>query len=257
MHSCQLPKSCFVACLLALQLSAQTTPQPSAPTSADEQQIIAAARARAEACASGDAQKWASFVDSDFRDVEGNQTATRQQIFDECQQSGRSITGHSFERVVSNFHFRFLGWVALVDYTYDFKEHFGDVSMNQSYRQVDTYEKRDGKWVAVLAVSAEVVPNPPTAKIDGSTLDEYTGQYAWGHYVDTVTRKGDKLYIQGSWEESPTELSPENSNTFFDPTAGISPWARVAFIKDKSGLVTEEHVYSPASGQGYSAKKIK
>jgi hypothetical protein len=33
--------------------------------------------------------------------------------------------------------------------------------------------------------------------------------------VETVTRKTDKLYIQGTWEASPTELLPEKADTFF------------------------------------------
>jgi hypothetical protein len=239
----------------ALPISAQT----GASTNADEQQIISAARARANACASGDTQTWATFVDANFRDIEGNATAARKQIMDECQQAARVIPGHKIERLVSEFHFQFVGNIPLVDYLYEFKEHFAEITLVENLRQVDTFEKRQGKWVTLLAVSAEVMPDPPVAKIDSSTLDDFTGEYAWAgsQFVDTVTRKGDKLYVQGSWEDSPTELLPESADTFFDRGGGVSPMARSTFVRDKAGRVTEEHVYSPADGQGYRAKKIK
>src|SRR5271154_1310876 len=234
-------------------------PQTNASTSVDEQEIISAARARANACASGDAQTWATFVDENFRDIEGNHTGTRKEILDECQQAARVIPGHKIERLVSSFHFQFVGNIALVDYLYEFREHFGEITLNEAIRQVDTFEKRQGKWVALLAVSAEVMPDPPVAKVDGTALDDFTGEYAWAgaQFVDTVTRKGDKLYVQGSWEDSPTELLPESIDTFFDRGGGVSPMARSTFVRDKTGRVIEEHVYSPADGQGYYAKKIK
>jgi hypothetical protein len=160
---------CALIFLLALQAAAQSAPptpaQTDASTNADEQQIISAARARANACASGDAQTWATFVDANFRDIEGNATGTRKQIMDECQLAARVIPGHKIERLVSGFRFQFVGNLALVDYLYEFKEHFGEITLTDTLRQVDTFEKRQGKWVALLAVSAAVVPDPPVAKV--------------------------------------------------------------------------------------------
>jgi hypothetical protein len=255
--------ACSLIFFLTLYAAAQSAPsgtaRTDASTNADEQQIISAARARANACASGDAQTWATFVDADFRDIEGNATGTRKQIMDECQQAARVIPGHKIERLVSSFHFQFVGNIALVDYLYEFKEHFGELTLTDTLRQVDTFEKRQGKWVALLAVSAAVVPDPPVAKIDNATLDDFTGEYAWAgsQFVDTVTRKGEKLYIQGSWEDSPTELLPESADTFFSRGGGVSPMARSMFVRDKNGRVTEERVYSPADERGYHAVKIK
>jgi hypothetical protein len=249
----------FLAVNAVAQSAAPGSVQTTASTNADEQQIISAARARANACAAGDTQTWATFVDANFRDIEGNATGTRKQIMDECQQAARVIPGHKIERLVSEFHFQFVGNIALVDYLYEFKEHFGELTLTENLHQVDTFEKRQGKWVALLAVSAEVMPDPPVAKIDSATLDDFTGEYAWAgsQFVDTVTRKGDRLYIQGSWEDSPTELLPEIADTFFNRGGGVSPMARSTFVRDKAGRVTEERVYSPADGQGYHAQKIK
>lgn len=236
-----------------------TTAQTDASTSAEGQQIVSAARARFKACASGDAQTWATFVDADFRDVEGNHTWTREQVRDECKQAARVIPGHKIERLVSDFRIRFVGNIALADYLFEYKENFGEVALNETFRQVDTFEKRHGKWVALLSATVKVIPDPPVAKVDNASFDDFVGEYAWvgSQNVDTVTRKGDKLYIQTTHEESPTELLPENAATFFTRGGGVGPLARVAFVMDKTGQVFEERVYSPADDQGYHAKKIK
>lgn len=178
---------------------------------------------------------------------------------DECQQAARVIPGHKIERLASGFHLQFVGNVALVDYVYEFREHFGEIVLSTTLRQVDTYEKRQGKWIALLAVSAAVIPDPPVAKVDSASFDDFAGEYAsvrsW--IIDRVTRKGDKLYVQSTGEDSPTELLPENAETFFVRGGGIDPQARVTFERDKAGRVIGERVYCATDGQGYYAKKIK
>jgi Domain of unknown function (DUF3471) len=237
----------------------RTATPTNASTSEDEQQIISAARTRANACASGDAQTWATFVDENFRDIEGNATASKKQIMDECRQAARAIPGHKIERLVSDFHFQFVANIALVDYVYEYKDHYGEIILKTTFHQVDTYEKRQGKWLAVLAVSVAVIPDPPVARVDSASLDDFTGEYAsvgsW--IIDTVTRKGDKLYVQSTGEDSPTELLAESADTFFVRGGGIDPQARVAFVRDKSGRVTGERVYGATDGQGYNTRKIK
>ena len=63
-----------------------------------------------------------------------------------------------------------------------------------------------------------------------------------------MTRRGDKLSVQGSWEDTAKELLPKGADTFFSRGGGVSPMARSTFIKHKTGLVVEERVYSPADG---------
>jgi hypothetical protein len=254
---------CSLIFFLALHATAQsaqpTDAQTHASTAKDEQQIVSAARARANACASGEAQTWATFVDPNVRDIEGNHTWTREEILHECQEAARVIPGHQIERLVSDFRFRFVGNVALVDYLYEYRENFGEVSLNETFRQVDTFEKREGKWVVLLSATVKVIPDPPVAKVDSARFDDFTGEYAWpgSQNVDTVSRKEGKLYIQTTHEDSATELLPENADTFFTRGGGVGPLARVAFVRDNDGRVVEERVYSPADGQGYHAKKIK
>jgi hypothetical protein len=71
--------------------------------------------------------------------------------------------------------------------------------------------------VVLLAVPVKVIPEPPVAKVDSASFDDFVGKYAWAgsSIVDTVTRKRDKLYIQSSYEDSLTELLPEKVDAFF------------------------------------------
>lgn len=121
---------------------------------------------------------------------------------------------------------------------------------------MDTYEKRNGKWIALFCVEVGQVQDPPIAKIDSAVLDEYAGQYAWvgARMVDTITRKGDKLYIQTTGDDAPTELMPQGSDTFFFPGS----LNRDTFVRDGSGKVVGNHGYSADHEQtgGYSAAKI-
>jgi hypothetical protein len=136
---------------------------------------------------------------------------------------------------------------------------FGEVNLNETFRQVDTFEKRQGKWLVLLAVTVKVIPDPPVARVDGASFHEFAGEYAWvgSRIVDTVTWKAGKLYIQSSHEDSPTELLPEKADTFFERGGGVGPESRVTFVRDQATRVIEERVYSPADGQGFYAKKIK
>ena len=221
----------------------------------EEQAVIAAARGRAAAFVAGDCQGWMAYVDEHFRDIEGNGSTGAERLVKECQQA-RNLPDYKMERILSDFHLQMItNAIAVLDYRYEVKEHFGEILLTDPHRQIDTYEKRQGKWIAMLAVSAIEVTDPPVASIAPSSLDAFTGQYTWvgTRMVDTITRKGNQLFIQTTGDLDPTELLPESPDTFFIR----GQLARLAFVRDKSGAVIGEHAYSPSDHQGYQAKKIR
>jgi hypothetical protein len=244
---------------VTMRSAPHSTPQTRPSASTVEEEIVTAVRARANAFASGDCQTYATFIATDFRDIEGAHIATRKEILEECQQEARPLSGHKIERLVSDFHVQLVDNIALIDYLYEFREHYGEVVLSLTSRNVDTCENRQGKWVALLAVSAAIIRDPPVAKIDSARLADFVGTYAWvgAPNLETVFRKGDRLYIQGTWEDSPTELLPEKQDTFFVRGEGAGPQSRVAFLRDEGGRVIGERVYSPADGQGYNTRRIK
>ena len=254
---------CSLTVVMAFSTAAQSSEPNAAPPStthdADEQAIITAARARADVCSAGDVRSWATFIDAGFRNIEGNDIQNRNDLSGLCHNAARAIPGHRLERQLSEFHFQFVGNVALVDYLYDIKEYYGEAVLGDPIRRFEAFEKRHGRWVALVAVSAAVIPDPPVATVDADKLEDFVGQYTWpgSGFVDTVVRKGDRLYVQGTDQDSPTEMLPEKADTFFFRGGGVGHDSRVTFVRGQSGRVIEERVFSPVDGHGFSAKKTK
>ncbi len=72
------------------------------------------------------------------------------------------------------------------------------------------------------------------AKVDPQRFDAYVGHYEYTPgLVDTVTREGDRLFVQSSGLEKEALLA-ENDTTFFAPG---QDW-RVIFLRNEKGDVT-------------------
>ena len=248
----------MTACLLVGASWAQST-TPDVPTThsaseTDEQELVAATRARATAFATGDCKTFESYVAPDFMEIEGFGFTPHDALVKQCQQP-QTIPGLRREAIRSDFSFKFLDNVAIVTYRGKTIEHFGTFTSTESFRGVDTWEKRNGKWVGVWFVFVPVFEDPPAARIDPTTLDDFVGQYVWevaSGMIDTITRKGDKLYIQTTGDDTPTELIRESKDTF---AFHASP-DRITFLRDGNGRVVEEYPHSP-DGEGGHNKKIK
>ncbi len=216
-------------------------------------------RPRSRQCVNNhDCDKWAFQVADDFQDIEALGTESRDQLINDCRHDAHSTSNCKSERTLSDFHFQFAGNFAFVYYQYGLTEHCGDLSWPNPHRQVDTYEKRNGKWIALYAVEVGQPQDPPVFKINPSILDDYIGQYAWegAHRIDAVTRKGDKLYIQTTGDDAPTELVPQSADTFFVRGA----LDRDTFVRDARGKVVENRGYGADAGptaSAYRARKIK
>jgi hypothetical protein len=244
--------------LSAVFVTTSSIAQDKAPPSQAEQEITSVARDRANSLTKNECDKWASYVADDFQDIEPLGTESREALLSGCRRAAHSTSECKSERALSDFHFQFSGNLAFVYYEYVTTEHCGDLSWPNNHRQVDTYEKRNGKWIALYAVEVGQPQDPPVAKIDPAILDDYTGQYAWegAHMVDTVTRKGDKLYIQTTGDDALNELVPQSADTFFIRGA----LDRDTFVRDASGKVVENRGYAADAGPtavAYRAKKIK
>jgi hypothetical protein len=78
-------------------------------------------------------------------------------------------------------------------------------------------------------MQVQIFDDPAIAQVDPSTYGAFVRRYEnTAGVVDLVTRRGDKLFAQEAEEDTPTELFPESSDTFFipgDPT-------RITFVSD-------------------------
>jgi hypothetical protein len=247
-----LPLVCAVLATFILGPSVawplSTTRHSSISRVSAEQELIALARARAKALAAGDCQGWAKYIDPGARFIEGGGGGNRESLIKECEAGRNAPASYKQERILSDFHVQWIGDTPVVDCLYETVEHFGNVALTETVRQVSTLQRRGDSWLVILVVNAAVAHDPPASEIDLTTLDALTGRYAWAPGMeDTITRKGDKIYVQTTREASATELVPIGSDTFFIHGSVAD---RITFIRDANGKVIGEEVRSP-DGQGY------
>jgi hypothetical protein len=88
--------------------------------------------------------------------------------------------------------------------------------------------------MVILGMQVQIFDDPPIAQVDPDSYGAFVGRYELtADEGDLITRRGDKLFAQGAPEDTPTELRPESSDTFFipgDPT-------RITFVRDQAGKV--------------------
>jgi hypothetical protein len=107
--------------------------------------------------------------------------------------------------------------VAIMIYRTTSHEPFAGLETTQELRIVETYVKRDGRWLLTARAEAEIPnANRVPAKIDPGLLDAYVGEYeiSPGNVVK-INREGDKLMEQGPDDPKPEADLPLSANTFF------------------------------------------
>ena len=207
-----------------------------------ERELTEAARARQQAYARGDCLNWAKYVSDDFHFIDqAGRSFTRDQEMKECQLP--HLVGSKNERVLTDFHCQSKNNLAFLDYRVDETQHLGDTKLTQSFRHVDTFARHQKTWTVIHAMQVQIFDDPPIAGVDPGSYGAFVGQYeSTAGTVDLITQRGDKLFAQGAEDDTPTELLPESSDTFFipgDPT-------RLTFVRDQAGRVIGAVLHFPA-----------
>jgi hypothetical protein len=128
---------------------------------------------------------------------------------------------------------RFHADTAVLAYDLDESETvFGQV-LHARYHGTDTWLFRNGRWQIVAGQLLRYYEDPAIGKTDPARLDDFVGTYeiAPGETL-TVSREGDKLYIQRG-NTPKTLLEPESPDLFFRPGAE----GRRLFRRNDSGKV--------------------
>ena len=239
----------FAVCFTAMSVWGRGTQMPATVRDADEREIKRAILARGEAYAAGDCERFESYLAPDVIEIEGSLLSSHEVLLKDCR-SRHVIPGYQQESVRSDFSFKFMGNVAVVTYLGKKIEHFGNLTPTEIYRGVDVLEKRDGKWRLKVFTFVPRFEDPPAYQGDAATLNEFVGKYAWigaPNMIDTVTRSGDRLYLQSTGDDSRTPLIWEAGDTFALHDAP----ERITFLRDKNRQVIEEF------GRGIHAQKIE
>ena len=94
---------------------------------------------------------------------------------------------------------------------------FAGREITEELRIVETYVKRDGRWLLTARAESEIPnENRAPARVDPDVLDDYVGEYeiSPGKIVK-ITREGDRLMEQGPDDPKPEEDLPLSANSFF------------------------------------------
>jgi hypothetical protein len=228
----------------------------SAPAGAVEQdEVLAAIRARLAASAANDTKEWSRWVADDMiTPLEGDMPSKTAWV----------KTHAAWPREVKYWYgplqdakVRLHGETAVVVYHAEQFTKVGEQTTSVHKWQIETHERRDGRWQLVGVADATIPREPVAVKVDAKTLDAYTGEYEWAPtMVSKVRRDGDAL-IEEMPGQGTSPLAAENETTFFFPGAAASGDAtRIVFVKNAEGRVTH-YVYREYGATDRIVKKIR
>jgi len=220
-----------------------------------QDEVLAAIRARLAASAANDTKEWSRWVADDMiTPLEG-----------ETPSKAAWVRTHSaWPREVTYWYgplrdpkVRLHGDTAVVVYHAEQFTKVGAETTSVHKWQIETHERRDGRWQLVGVADAAIPREPVAVKVDAKTLDAYVGDYEWAPTMVTkVRRDGDALS-----EEMPGQgtspLAAESETTFFFPGAAASgDGTRIVFVRDAAGRVTH-YLYREYGATDRRVRKIR
>jgi ketosteroid isomerase-like protein len=210
-----------------------------------EKELGRVIRERLDAYARRDAAGWARLVADDC--LCGTETKA------EIQQgiAARPANLKSWYGEISDLQVRTYGDTAVARYKITETTELAGQRLTALQRRLETYVRRDGRWLLVGGIDSVIPPDPAVAKIDPKVYEAYVGRYEYAPgMVDTVTRQGDRLLVQVTGQ-APEELFPETETIFF----GKSQDWRLIFVRDGQGRVTS--VRFRQNGQELVGKRVE
>ena len=94
-----------------------------------------------------------------------------------------------------------------------------------------------------------IKPSEPASHIDTSLYDDYVGRYDYIQVIFTVTREGDRLFVQGPGQ-SKYQISPRSDTEFYWKAQD----AQIKFVRNEENQVT--HLIHRQGGQELKAMKL-
>ncbi|MES1240770.1 MAG: DUF3471 domain-containing protein [Acidobacteriota bacterium] len=201
-------------------------------------------RARLDAYARGSAEEWARFVADDCLCGLETKADIERAI------ANRPPGVRNWYGDISDLQVRPLGDAMVARYRVtEYTEVDGRRATAEMWR-TETYALRKGTWMLIAGADIVIPAEPVAAQVDPSLFDSYVGRYEYTPgAVDTVTREGDRLFVQPTGEPR-VELFPENETTYFAKGEG---W-RLIFVRDPQGAVTS--LIFRQQGQDFTATRI-
>ena len=202
-------------------------------------------RERLDAYARRDAAGWAGYVDEEGLGGGATKAAVRQAI------SSRPSSVKNWYGDISGLTVRVHGDVAMARYRVTEFTEIGGHRIELDEWRTETYIHRGAAWKLIGGADVVVPRDPAIARIDARAYDSYLGRYEYAPgLIDTVTREGDRLFVQSTGQEK-EELFPESDTTFF---AKGQDW-RVVF--ERGGHGAASFLRFRQNGQDLVARRVQ
>lgn len=216
-----------------------------------ERELRKVARERILAFDKGDTTLWSPYVDDAYIiAMPSGGIRTKKRVM---QGFRPPLAGYRDVFQFEDVHVRRAGDVAMMSYIIDEYEFWDDQRYDiPKLRKTDTYILRGGRWLILASQETFVPPEHKAVRINPKTYDAYVGRYQlMRSLVYSVTRDGDKLFMQEVGQPDRRELLPESPTVFFSRDES----GEIIFAKDAKGKVTLLIIRD--NGYDINVRKIK
>jgi ketosteroid isomerase-like protein len=222
---------------------------------AKQDEVLAAIRARLAAVAQNDTAAWSRWVADDMITPLEGATPSKAAWMKAHAAWPREVS--YWYGPLQDTKVRMHGDTAVVVYHAQQFTKVGGQTTSVNKWQIETHERRGGRWQLVGVADATIPPEPVAVKLDATTLDAYVGDYEWAPtMISKVRRSGDALSEEIAGQGT-TSYSAENETTFFVPGAAAGgDTTRVIFVKNAEGRVTH-YIYRDYGATDRIVRKIR
>ena len=163
------------------------------------------------ALARGDAAAYGAFLDDEVLIPDNGLVYDKKALVERVRTLQESSSEPREVRVHGDDH------AAVMLYRTTSHEQLAGVELTEELRVVETYVKRNGRWLLTARAENEIPnANRVPADINPQLLDAYVGEYEIRpNKIVKITRQGSRLFEQGPDDASPDEDLPLSANSFF------------------------------------------
>jgi len=199
-----------VTLIAVFAIAGSTTSQSPKPTKL-ESELRSVLHERWAALARNDVEAYGAFLDDDVLIPDNGLLYDKKSLIERA----RTLKETSSEPHDVQVH----GYkdAAVMVYRTTSREPFLGQEMTEELRIVETYVKRNGRWLLIARAEGEIPnANRVPAKVDPELLDAYVGEYQVSpENVVKITREGDHLMEQGQGDPKPEADLPLSASAFF------------------------------------------
>ena len=200
----------YVTIITVLAIAGSTTAQSPKPTKL-ESELRNVLRERWAALARNDVKSYGAFLDDDVLIPDNGLVYDKKTLIERARTLKESTSDPR------DVHVHGYNDVGVMVYRTTSHTPFAGVEFTEELRVVETYVKRNGRWLLTARAESEISnANRVPAKVAPEVLDAYVGEYELSPgKVVKITREGDSLMEQEPDDPKPEADLPLSASSFF------------------------------------------